>query len=90
MSEVNGHAQPYFIAAIPADVYRGDPSAVLLTLRQLVESSMGAWGSGEVGDLCLVLVPPGAARETSQKIGLALGGTDPMHGIPGMPGGPPV
>ena len=81
--------QPYFIASIPADTYRGDPSAVLHTLRQLVEHSLGAWGTGEIGDLCLVLVPPQSGPETSRRIGIALGeGDNPLHGLNGLPGGP--
>jgi hypothetical protein len=82
----DGHAEPYFIAMIPRDAYQADPAAVLHTLGQLVESSMTTFDRQEVGDLLLVLVPPGTGRDTSQKIGQALSGS----GLFGMPGGPPA
>lgn len=75
--------EPYYIAAVPKESYAQDPSILLGTVGHLVEAR------GELGDIVIVHVPPGAGKETSRKLGLALGAENNMGGIfPGLPGGP--
>lgn len=78
------HAQPYFIAAMGRDQYQDDPAIIQATVGHLVEAM------GVLGDLVILIVPPGEGSETSRKIGLSLGAKDGLGDIfPGLPGGPP-
>ena len=74
---------PYFIAAMGRDAYEKDPAIIQATVAQLVATK------GELGDLVIMLVPPGEGSETSRKIGVALGGQDGLGGLfAGLPGAP--
>lgn len=73
--------QRFDTAMIPHDALQQDPSQVFVAVKAMTEAR------GQIGDVIIVMVPPGSGPESARFLQRQLGdrGDNPMHGLPGGP-----